>query len=236
MSGVDVVRVGAGSAGSVVARRLVGAGARVLLLEAGRHDSNPAIHDPSRMGELWHGPEDWDYYTVPQQHAGNRKLHLPRGRVLGGSHALNAMIWVRGAPEDYDHWAELGNDGWAWQDVLPIYHEIENRVTGSVGERDRHGALAGTFNDPLHPIQQASIESARASAIDYTPAPNSVQRDAVPRQQLTRRGQHRLTTWRAYMTEVADAPGLTVRTGARVHRLRVANGAVTGVEFEVAGR
>src|SRR5699024_4197456 len=194
MSGFDVVIVGAGSAGSVVARRLVDAGARVLLLEAGRHDSNPAIHDPSRMGELWHGPEDWDYYTVPQQHAGNRKLHLPRARVLGGSHALNAMIWVRGAPEDYDHWAELGNDGWAWQDVLPIYHEIENRVTGSVGERDRQGPLDVTFNDPLHPIQQAIIESARASGIEYNPDYNSGKLDGVSRQQVTMRGQNRLTT------------------------------------------
>lgn len=90
--------VGAGSAGSVLARRLVDAGAEVLLLEAGGYDTNPAIHDPPRMAELWHSPQDWDYYTTPQAGAGGRRLHLPRGKVLGGSHALNAMIWVRGVP------------------------------------------------------------------------------------------------------------------------------------------
>src|SRR5699024_1771735 len=184
MSGFDVISVGAGSAGSVVTRRLVDAGARVLLLEAGHHDSNPAIHDPSRMGELWHGAEDWDYYTVPQQHAGNRKLHLPRGRVLGGSHALNAMIWVRGAPEDYDHWADLGNDGWACQDVVPLYDRIERRVTGSAGDQHRRAPLGVTCTEPLHPIQQAIIESARASGVEYNPDYSSGKLDGVSRQQV----------------------------------------------------
>src|SRR5699024_1306129 len=110
----DAIVVGAGSAGSVLTRRLVDAGHRVLLLEAGGEDTNPAIHDPSRMGELWHSPDDWDYYTTPQEHAADRQLHWPRGKVLGGSHSLNAMIWVRGAREDYDHWAALGNTGWGW--------------------------------------------------------------------------------------------------------------------------
>ena len=108
----DVIVVGAGSAGSVLVRRLVDAGRSVVLLEAGGHDTNPAIHDPARLGEIWHSADDWDYFTVPQPHAADRRLHLPRGKVLGGSHALNAMIWVRCAPQDFDHWASLGNEGW----------------------------------------------------------------------------------------------------------------------------
>ncbi len=113
----DVIVVGAGSAGAVVARRLVDRGdVRVLLLEAGGADTSPAIHDPARAHELWDAAEDWGYRTVPQPHAAGRRLHWPRGRVLGGSSSLNAMIWVRGAAHDYDHWAYLGNDGWAWDD------------------------------------------------------------------------------------------------------------------------
>lgn len=236
MSGFDVIVVGAGSAGSVVTRRLVDAGAEVLVLEAGHADSNPAIHDPSRMGELWHGPEDWDYYTVPQEHAAGRSLHLPRGRVLGGSHALNAMIWVRGAPEDYDHWAALGNDGWGWADVLPVFHDIENHLVEPVGDCRRAAPLDVMFNDPLHPIQRAIVESAVASGVDYNPDYNGGRLDGVSRQQVTMRGGERLTTWNAYTAEVSGAPNLTVRTGARVRRLLVNNGNVTGVEYEVDGK
>jgi choline dehydrogenase-like flavoprotein len=101
----DVIVVGSGSAGAAATRRLIDRGARVLLLEAGGPDVNPAIHDPGRLHELWLSEVDWAYETVPQRHASDRQLGWPRGRVLGGSSSLNAMIWVRGAREDYDNWA-----------------------------------------------------------------------------------------------------------------------------------
>jgi choline dehydrogenase len=91
----DVIIVGAGTAGAIIARRLLDAGKTVHLLEAGRPDDNPAIHDMSRLGELWLSPDDWGYFTTPQQHANGRKLQWPRGKVLGGSHSLNATIFVR---------------------------------------------------------------------------------------------------------------------------------------------
>ncbi len=106
----DAIVVGGGSAGSVVTRRLHDAGKRVALIEAGGYDTDPAIHEPNRMHELWHGPNDWDYFSTPQAHAEGRSLHLPRGKVLGGSHALNGMIYVRCTPYDFDHWASLGSD------------------------------------------------------------------------------------------------------------------------------
>src|SRR5699024_1343114 len=107
----------------------------------GGPDTNHAIHDPSRQGALWHSPDDWDYYTVPQTHAAGRRLHWPRGKVLGGSHSLNAMIWVRGTARDYDHWAELGTQGWSWQDVLPIFKQIENYDGGASDLRGGSGPL-----------------------------------------------------------------------------------------------
>lgn len=234
--GFDVIVVGAGSAGSVLTRRLVDAGAEVLLLEAGGTDSNPAIHDPSRMAELWHSTDDWNYCTTPQEHAAGRRLHLPRGRVLGGSHSLNAMIWVRGAPADFDHWAELGNDGWSWDDVLPVYRGIENYAGPADELRGRGGLLDVVANEPLHPVQQAVLDAAVSSGVPYNPDYNGPSLDGVSQQQVTTRGGRRLSTWGAYAEPVANAPNLTVRTDARVHRLSLRGGRVTGVEFEAGGR
>ena len=123
----DVIVVGAGSAGSVVTRRLVDAGRRVLLLEAGGQDTNPMIHDLVGMGALWHGPEDWDYYTVPQPHAAGRRLHLPRGKVLGGSHSLNADdLGAGGRRRTTTAGRPTAATGWGWNDVLPVFQAIEN--------------------------------------------------------------------------------------------------------------
>src|SRR5438270_12742864 len=123
----DVIVVGAGAAGAAAARRLVDRDVKVLVLEAGGPDVNPAIHDPGRLHELWLSEEDWAYETVEQRHAAGRRLAWPRGRVLGGSSSLNGMVWVRGARADYDGRADLGADGWAWDDVRPAYHRMQAR-------------------------------------------------------------------------------------------------------------
>ncbi|MFC6354699.1 GMC family oxidoreductase [Luethyella okanaganae] len=232
----SVIVVGAGSAGSVVARRLVDAAKTVRLLEAGGEDTNPAIHDPSRMGELWHSPDDWDYHTVPQEHAAGRRLHLPRGRVLGGSHALNAMIWVRCAPSDFDHWAALGNDGWAWEDVLPIYKQIENYSGGASDVRGGDGLLDVIDDYPLEPIQRSIVDAALEIGLEHNPDYNSDHLDGVSQQQVTIRSGARLNTYMAYLAPVRDSGLLTVETGCWVHRLLFEGAQAIGVEYEQDGR
>ncbi len=231
----DVIVVGAGSAGSVITRRLVDAGKRVLLLEAGGPDTSPTIKDPARLGEIWHGPDDWDYFTVPQEHAADRELHLPRGKVLGGSHSLNAMIYVRCAPQDFDHWESLGNPGWGWNDVLPIYKRIEAYDGPASDLRGTDGLLDVTVDYELNPIQQSIIDAAVQIGLKENPDYNGDYLDGVARQQLTIRDGVRLSTWNAYAEPVLDSPRLTVVTGAWVHRLLLDGTTVTGVEYEHEG-
>lgn len=236
----SVIVVGAGSAGSVIARRLADAGVEVTVLEAGGEDTNPAIHDLSRMGELWHSPEDWDYYTTPQPGANGRRLHWPRGKVLGGSHSLNAMIWVRCVPEDYDHWAALGNDGWSWDEVLPVFKDIEN--FSGVGDPGWHGTggLLDVTNDyELSPIQQSIIDAAVEEGLPHNTDYNGASIEGISQQQITVRDGVRLNTYMAYLKPVLDR--VRVEVGCHVHELLFAETAagerprVIGVRYEQGG-
>ncbi|SDG80399.1 GMC family oxidoreductase [Microbacterium pygmaeum] len=224
--------VGGGSAGSVVARRLVDAGVEVTLVEAGGEDTNEAIHDPMRMGELWHSPQDWDHYTVPQPGAGGRRLHLPRGKVLGGSHALNAMIWVRCAPQDFDGWAALGNEGWGWSVIRPIYETIEDRSGAGAAHA---GMLPVTDDYELSPIQHSLIEAAVQDGLERNPDYNGDHLDGVSQQQVTMRDGRRVNTWMAYLKPVRDADNLTIVVGAEVHSVIAEGGRATGIRYRVDG-
>jgi choline dehydrogenase len=231
----DFIIVGAGSAGSVLARRLVDAGRTVAVLEAGGEDTNPLIADVSAAGALWHGPEDWNYFTTEQEHCGGRKLHLPRGKVLGGSHALNATIWVRGARQDYDTWAYLGNPGWSWEDVLPVFKAIENYDGGASDTRGGSGPLDVVQDFPTNPVQDSILEAAQEIGIKLNEDYNSGDVEGVSKMQLNIRDGKRFNTWHAYLKPVAGRDNLELITGAHVRRLIIDDGTVTGVEYEKDG-
>ncbi|QCP00665.1 oxidoreductase [Arthrobacter sp. 24S4-2] len=231
----DFIVVGAGSAGSVLARRLVDDGKKVAVLEAGGADSNPMIADLTSLAGLWHGPEDWDYFTTEQEHCSGRRLHLPRGKVLGGSHALNAAIWVRGAKQDYDNWAYLGNPGWSWEDVLPVFKEIENYDGGASETRGGSGLLDVVKGFPMNPVQDSIIEAAQEIGIKFNEDYNSGDVEGASKMQLNIRDGKRFNTWHAYLKPIVGHENLHLITGAHVRRLVIEAGTVTGVQYEKDG-
>lgn len=234
MGKASVVVVGAGSAGAVVARRLIDAGVEVTLFEAGGEDTNPAIHDLSRLGELWHSADDWDYYTTPMEGTAGKRVHLPRGKVLGGSHALNATIWVRCAQQDFDDWAKTCGPAWAWENVLPIYKGIED-FSGGVNDVHGVGGLIPVDNDyELDEIHESIIRAAVQSGVPFNPDYNSGVLDGVSKEQVNIVDGQRVNTWKAYLRPVRSEA--TIITGAEVHSVIVDGGTATGVRYRKDGK
>src|SRR5579859_7042371 len=151
----DYIVVGAGSAGCVLANRLSASGRhRVLLLEAGGRDTNPWIHIPLGYGKLFNDPKvNWLYQTEPQPGLDGRVINQPRGKVLGGSSSINGLVYIRGQRQDFDHWRQLGNAGWAYDDVLPYFRRAESQERGSDDFHGAEGPLAVTDMRADHELQ-----------------------------------------------------------------------------------
>jgi choline dehydrogenase len=215
----DHIVVGAGSAGCVIARRLVDAGRRVALIEAGGPDYNPAIHKPNRAWELWDSPEDWAYNTEPQEHSLKTPLSWPRGKVLGGSSALNGMIYVRGAKSDFDAWAYNGAPGWSYKDVLPYFKKSEDYEDGPSQYHGVGGPLPVTHIKEPNPATVAMIEAAAEIGVPRNDDPNADDILGVGLTHMTVRDGRRMSTWTAFIEPIVDSPLLTVITSAQVKSL-----------------
>jgi choline dehydrogenase len=198
----DVIVVGAGSAGAAAARRLVDRGASVLLLEAGGPASNPAIDDVGRAHELWHAPEDWAFLTAPQENGAGRRLHWPRGKVVGGSSCLNAAVYVRGAAADFDHWAYLGNPGWRWDDVRPVYERMEHP-----------GPLKVLADYELAPIHRSIVEAAAQTGIPFNENYNGGELDGISQMHLTISDGRRQSSGVAYLEPIGASNGSRAASG-----------------------
>src|SRR5262245_10326215 len=234
----DYVVIGAGSAGCVVASRLSETGASVILLEAGPTDWHPMIHIPAGMRSLIRNPlVNWNYTTEPEKGTGERRMEWPRGRVMGGSSSINGMLYVRGAPADFDGWAQMGCKGWSYDDVLPFFKKSEHYV--QVGDREvrgQGGPLKVEDYRTILPLTHRFVEGAQQAGFPFNPDLNGKQRFGVGYSQMTRRGQWRGSTAQTYLREAKGRPNLRVETNAQTGKLLFEGKRCTGVEFMRGGQ
>jgi choline dehydrogenase len=232
----DHVIVGAGSAGCVIARRLVDAGRRVALIEAGGPDVNPAIHDPLRAWELWNSPEDWAYLTEPQEHSLKAQVGWPRGKVVGGSSCLNGMIYIRGARQDFDNWAYNGAAGWSYEDVLPYFRTSEDFEDGPSAFHGGGGPLPVARNHDPNPATLAFLQACAEHGVPLNDDPNGESIFGAGLCHLTIRDGRRMSAWVAFIRPILDDPLLTVITGAHVEALLFDRaGRAAGVRLSAGG-
>jgi len=229
--GYDYIVVGAGSAGCVVARRLVDAGAEVLVLEAGEADEQREIHVPAAVPALFRSSLDWNYETVPQKFLNSRSDYWPRGKTLGGTSSINAQIYQRGAPSDYDGWVRLGNDGWSWSDVLPVFKRSENQERGPSEYHGVGGPLnVADLRDP-NPLSKAFVEAAQEQGLPLNNDFNGEVQEGFGLYQVTQKGGFRWSSARAFLHPAMKKNNCTVITGAHVTRLTIKDGRCMGVTF-----
>jgi choline dehydrogenase-like flavoprotein len=236
MQTFDYVIIGAGSAGSVLANRLSAEGtAKVCLLEAGKPDDSVMINVPMGIIGLLKGRAyNWYYYTEPQQHLNGRTLYWPRGKTLGGSSSINAMIYMRGAPGDYDEWEALGAPGWGWNSLLPMFRQLECNERGGDAFHGVHGELnVADLRNPS-PLGEVFIEAAMAAGLPRNDDFNGARQEGAGRYQVTQKNGRRFSAARAFLDGVKSRPNLTIHTGAHVAKILVEAGRATGVEVRLA--
>jgi len=234
----DYVIVGAGSAGCVLANRLTESGRhRVLLLEAGGHDRRLWIHIPLGYGKLFaDGRVNWLYSTEPEPELHNRQVIQPRGKVLGGSSSINGLLYLRGQPEDYDHWRQLGNTGWSFDDVLPYFRRAEHQERGEDKLHGVGGPLAVSNVCEPHPLCEAFIDASEQAGFPRNDDFNGPTQEGAGYFQLTAKNGRRWSTAVGYLRQARRRGNLKVATNALASRVLFEGRRAVGVEYRQDGK
>ncbi len=227
MADYDFIIVGAGSAGCVLANKLSASGKHsILLLEAGSTDDRFFVRMPMGYGKLFYNPAvNWMYAAEPDPGLNGQRDHWPRGKILGGSSSINAMVYIRGQSEDYNDWESAGNPGWGWKDVEPAYRAME---AGPLHVSDVSGQV--------HPLTHKYIEAAKQTGLPFNPDFNNGSQEGVGFYRLTTKDGQRLSSSRAFLKPVMSRSNLRVETGAFVTRITIEDTRATGVTFRKNGQ
>ena len=229
----DYIVVGAGSAGCVLAARLSeDPAARVLLLEAGPPDRSIWIHLPIGYGKtMWSPRYNWCFHTDPDPNMNGRRIYWPRGKTLGGSSAINGLIYIRGQHQDYDHWARLGNAGWSHDEVLPYFIRSEANQRGANRWHGDSGPLKVSDIGARHELIEAFIDGAQEIGVARNDDFNGAQQEGAGYYQLTTSKGLRCSTATAYLRPARARPNLTVLCNARALRVLLRGGRARGIEY-----
>jgi choline dehydrogenase len=232
----DFIIVGAGAAGCVLANRLsADRQHRVLLLEAGLPDNKKEIRIPAAFSKLFKTEYDWNYSAIPQPGLRGRESYWAKGRTLGGSTSINAMMYLRGVADDYDRWEAMGNPGWGWKDLLPYFRRSECNSRGSSEWHGDRGLLhVEDLRDP-NPLSYAFIEAAQAIGIPYNPDLNGSQLDGVGWVQVTQHHGQRWSTADAFLRPAMGRANLQVLTEVQCTRVLMRDRRAVGVEYLLEG-
>lgn len=228
----DYIIVGAGSAGCVLANRLTeDAKTTVLLLEAGAADKRREIHIPIAFSKLLKTECDWAYYTEKQPYLNQRQFYWPRGKVLGGCSSINAMIYMRGNPSNYDHWQDLGNEGWSFSQVLHYFKKAENQERGASEYHGKSGPLNVANLRCINPISQAFVSAGVEAGLARNHDFNGRQQDGVGFFQVTQKKGQRHSTAAAYLKPILHRPNLTIQTHTQVTNLLFEGTRIVGLAY-----
>ncbi|MDI3336623.1 GMC family oxidoreductase N-terminal domain-containing protein [Defluviimonas aestuarii] len=239
MDGFDYIIVGAGSAGSVLAERLSANGRhRVLVLEAGGTDRRFYVHLPLGYGKLFFDPAvNWMYRTEPDPGLAGNQDFWPRGKILGGSSSINAMVWIRGHQSDYDDWSDAAGSGWGWEAARAAYRAIEDNEAGGNDVRGTGGPLFISANrTDLHPLVESYIGAAEAAGLPRNADFNGAEQEGVGVYQMTIHKARRNSAARAFLRPAMKRPNVTVLTHAHVARVLFEGRRAVGVEYRKGGK